>query len=296
LTDAASAGGRRRGSILLPVIVVLLLIASAATAMTLQARTSLREAAVRRDRLALGLEADAVVRSVALALSEAAATHAEPPFALDGTPQACPLSRGGRVVLAVQDEGGRIDLNKASRDLLLLLLQRAGLSGSSATAATEAIVHRRDPSTAPSPTTRGRTSAPPAQAGYATVDEIDSVPGVTSEVSERLRPALSVASGASGVDLAVASPGLRALIPIKELSGPAFAAFVSPSSHGAFTITGTVVSGAGTRVQRQALLQVDPGSGLGRFMTWEAPVGFDPLDRIPTGPFCLRVREALALR
>ena len=286
-----------RGSILLPVIVVLLLLASAATAMTMQTKVSLREAATRRDRLVLGLLADAAVRAASLALAQAATSQASAPFAIDGTPQSCTLAGGRRLVLEIQDEGGLVDLNKGSPDLLARIFKSAGVSGWDATAMVAAIEARRQPDNRPMDKPGAVTRRVPAMVtrqDFESADEIDTLPGMTPALFDRLRPMFSVATGAAGVDPVVAGQAIRAIIPAKEMTAPNFESMTTQSSHVAFTITATVAARSGMRFRRRAALRLDPSAGpVGRVTAWDELPALGDLEGGASGSFCSRVAAAL---
>lgn len=292
--------GRRQGSILLPVILLLMLIATAATAMTVRARTSLREAATRRDRLVLQGLADGAARAVAFAMAGAAGARAAPPFPIDGTAQACRLADGRRLVLSVQDDGGLIDLNKAEVTLVSTVLRRAGLSAPDARALTQAIAaHRADAprvqsSARKQPTDRSGVAAQPEARDFILADELGDLPGVDAARFAQLRPLFTTANHSAGVDPTVAGPALRALVPPRELASPAFESMTTPSNHTDFTITATVASRSGQRFARRAALRLDPEAGpLGRFAAWDAPPSFDPLPQADAGGYCQRVATLL---
>ena len=292
----------RQGSILLPVILLLLLLATAATAMTLQARTSLRDAATRRDRLALAAVADGAVRATALALAAAAASQAAPPFALDGTPQMCRLDGRRRLVLAVQDEGGLVDLNKAGAELITLVLGRAGLSAPDAEGLAEAITaHRTD---APRPKLgKQPVRSRPGDVGaaeakdFTLADEIGDLPGVDTRLFGTVRPLFTASNRSAGIDPAVAAPALRALIPPKELTSPKFEAMTTPSSHTDFTITADVTGATHQSFIRRGLFRMDPQAGAtGRFTAWDALPMAPPWAEAGLTPFCEKLAAALAIR
>ncbi len=288
-----------RGSILLPVIIVLLLIASAAAAMTLQAKVSLRDASVRRDRLVLGFMADALTRSAAVALAQAAAVKGAPPFAIDGTPQSCWLPAHRQVVLAVQDQGGLIDLNKAPAELLARVFTQAGLGGTGAKALSDAILARRD--TGAPISVKGMTSrAPPPRStglpsSFDSADQIEGLPGVTPDLFNRLRSLFTVGSATAGVDPIVAAPALRALISRREMNAPEFKTYSVPSAHAGFDIKAVVTLPSGMRFTRHAAFRLDPSDGPGgRFAEWDAPVDTAPLAPGGQGAFCGAFAEALS--
>ena len=291
----------QRGSILLPVILLLLLIATAATAMTLKARTSLREGATRRDRLALSLVADGAVRATALVMASAAANRAAPPFGLDGTPQVCRLDQRRRLTLTVQDEGGLVDLNKGSSQLIEQVLRRSGLSAPEVGSLAKAITaHRADaPRTQAKPVlrqpNRRQVDAPFADAqDFVLTDEIGDLPGVDTPMFTRLQPLFTTANRSAGVDPSVASPAIRALVPPKEFTSAPLDALTAPSNHSDFTITAQISTLSGPSFTRRALLRLDPDAGPnGRFTTWDAPpLGVSQINAAPSR-FCQRLAAAL---
>lgn len=292
----------QRGSILLPVILLLLLIATAATAMTLKARTSLREGATRRDRLVLAAAADGAVRATALVMASAAANRASPPFGLDGTPQGCRLDRRRWLTLTVQDEGGLVDLNKGSPQLIEQILRRAGLSAPEAGSLSKAIAaHRADapqPRTKPSSGQPNRRQIDPPSADaqdFVLKDEIGDLPGMDAPLFARLQPLFTTANRSAGIDPIVASPAIRALVPPKELTAAPFDALTAPSNHSDFTITAQVSTVSGPSFTRRTLFRLDPASGSsGRFTSWDAPpIMASPVEAAPSS-FCQKLAAALA--
>ena len=287
------------GSILLPVLIVLLLVASAATAMTLQMSTSLREKATRRDRLALTLMADALARSAGLALTQAATAKHAAPFPVDGTPVACLSRRGLRLLLSVQDQGGLIDLNKAPEALLPLVLGKTGLSGPSVNAITRAIVARRtgaEQRSRPQPPGRrgSNVDAGSATTMFDSPDQLDVMPGVSTAVFERIRPLFTTQNGTAGFDPRVAAPALRRLIPPRELQSPTFEPYTNPSMAATFDVEAGVTRPTGLRVTRSTLFKLGLNTGdAGQHITWDAPVSIDEQPEAAPSSFCQTVLAAL---
>lgn len=287
---------RQEGTILLPVILLLLLLATASASMVLQARTSLREASTRRTRVSLALAADAAVRATALALSTASAARTAAPFPVDGSSQGCRWAGDRRLLLSVQDEGGRVDLNKGTDDLLKEVLTKAGLSAPDVNALTEAILARRGPGSSGSRASR----AQPAKGytasadGFALADALDGLPGLRPGDFERLRPLFTVANGSAGIDPTVAGPAIRAIIPVRDLASPSFEPMTTPSNHDNFTIRAVMGSASGLRFAREAVLHLDAQAGpLGRFTSWEAPISYDSWVAGPDDRFCRQLGAAL---
>jgi len=128
--------------------------------------------------------------------------------------------RSYRVTIALQDEGGRIDLNRGSRELLGALLTANGVEDERRAALVDAIEDWRDPDDArrangaedPEYQAEGRTAG--AKDGpFNTVAELQQVLGMSRRLYERLAPALTVHSHLPGVDAQLAPPSvLRALV------------------------------------------------------------------------------------
>jgi general secretion pathway protein K len=137
----------------------------------------------------------------------------------DGTVHALRFG-GGTVQVALQDEGGKIDLNTAQRPLLDALLKAYGVEDADDRARLlDAIEDWRDPGS--EMRLNGAEDADYEAAGRAygakdgvfnTVDELQQVLGFTPRLFKRIKPALTVHSRQPGVDVRVAPPSvLRAI-------------------------------------------------------------------------------------
>ena len=128
--------------------------------------------------------------------------------------------RSYRVIIALQDEGGRIDLNTASRELLGALLTANGVEDERRSALVDAILDWRDADDArgangaedPEYQAEGRAAG--AKDGFFnTVAELQQVLGMSRRLYERLAPALTIHSHQPGVNEKLAPPSvLRALL------------------------------------------------------------------------------------
>lgn len=127
---------------------------------------------------------------------------------------------GAKVQVALQDEGGKIDLNTAQRPLLDALLEAYGIEDANDRARLmDAIEDWRDPGS--EKRLNGAEDADYEAAGRAygakdalfnTVDELQQVLGMTPRLFKRIKPALTVHSRQPGVDVRVAPPAvLRAI-------------------------------------------------------------------------------------
>jgi len=129
----------------------------------------------------------------------------------DGTPQAWSFG-GASLEVAVYNEASRIDLNEAPRDLLMRLLNAAGVPPESGDSLADAIIDWRDPDNLRSPD--GAEDADYEAAGlpygakngpFDSVEELQQVMGFTREIYRSVEPALTVMSGSPQVDQQLAS-------------------------------------------------------------------------------------------
>lgn len=174
------------------------------------------------------LTANQVRRAEGLALAEAGVWLAlenqlqndrEARWPADGQPHSVQFA-GTDITVRVQDEAGRIDLNQARPELLTGLFESAGVDPESASRLTAAVLDWRDRDNIRQ--TGGAESADYHSAGYPygakngpfnTVEELRLVKGMTEQVFERVRPALTVYSHQSVVNGSVAVQGALAAVP-----------------------------------------------------------------------------------
>jgi general secretion pathway protein K len=124
----------------------------------------------------------------------------------DGTSHLFALG-DGEVQIAIEDEDGKIDLNAASLELLAGLFRALGLDQGAAQTMADRIGDFRDADSEPEPL--GAEDQAYFDAGlpqgaadrpFATESELLGVLGMTSELYERIRPYVTVYSGAEGID------------------------------------------------------------------------------------------------
>jgi general secretion pathway protein K len=125
-----------------------------------------------------------------------------------------------RVEVSIQEESARIDLNAAPEALLRGLLLSTGVSAEEAESLLDAILDWRDADDLVR--TRGAEHGEyaaaglghaPANANFQTVDELRLVMGMTPELYKRLAGALTVYSGQSGINSAVAPRDVLLALP-----------------------------------------------------------------------------------
>jgi len=133
---------------------------------------------------------------------------------VDGTVYAWAYG-GGEIRVSVQDEGGKIDLNKGQDVLLRILFQSLGLDDQESAALADAIVDFRDPDDLRH--LNGAEDADYALAGLAhdakdapfgAVEELHQVLGMTPALYDRVAPSLTVYSGLRSPHLATAPPAV----------------------------------------------------------------------------------------
>lgn len=199
----------------------------------------------------------------------------------DGAPRFCVLERAA-VALAVEDEGGKIDINAATPELIALALVGLGLDEGAAQQVAKSIVAFRS-----APTGIGQIRAAPSsdkpiepkEGLFETVLELDQVAGIGPAMFRDLTPFVTVNSKSPGVDARAAPPGLfaalagyplaqvRALIATPYPNGlnrndPRFPAnYRQPADHGAYLIHAEAVLATGQTAAKEALVDLRPSSG-----------------------------------
>ena len=150
------------------------------------------------------------------ALFEFLQHRAQSTWPIDGTTLALSVA-GGEVVLAIEDELGKIDLNAASPDLLANLFQAAGAETADAQKLAAVVVAWRTPRKGgPAPAAdlaAGGDDSPAVRHGwFDSIDELLQVEGITPALFAKVRDSLTVFSPRGFVDRATASPLTRAAL------------------------------------------------------------------------------------
>ncbi len=199
----------------------------------------------------------------------------------DGAPRFCVLDRAA-VALAVEEEGGKIDLNAATPELLQLALAGLGIDERGARDVAKSIVAFR---TAPAGVGQIRATQAsdkpiePKEGLFETVMELDQVGGVSPALFRDMIPLVTVHSRSPGVDPRTAPPALFAALAgysiadVRGLSAtpypnglnrndPRFPAnFKQPADHGAYLIHAEALLATGQTTAREAILDMRPTSG-----------------------------------
>jgi general secretion pathway protein K len=138
-------------------------------------------------------------------------------FALNGTALACDAGNGNRLIISVQDEAGKVDVNVADERLIGALL--AGLRVQASGAIADAILDFRDTDANRRPQGAERAdylaagrSQGPKNASLSVVDELEQVLGLNAADVAGLRPHVTVYSGQTGIEESSATAALLAIL------------------------------------------------------------------------------------
>ena len=216
-TDNLPGFSRQRGIILVVVlwVVTLLSIMAASFAYSMRTETTLATHSVGRAQARALAEA-----GIAYAMMHMLSPRAAQDWPADGSIREWQFG-DGRMQISVIDAGGKIDLNRASRELLGGLLSTiGGVSDDSLDSLLDAIEDWRDPDDiallngAEDEAYRaaGRKIGP-KNAPFEIVDELQSVLGITPDLYQRIADELTVYSNSPGINPALASAATLLAVP-----------------------------------------------------------------------------------
>lgn len=206
-----------RGIALISVLWITMLLAVLAASFTSSTRTEARLAYNQMENAKAEALADAGVDRAVLGLLD---LDPETAWHADGTVYDMTLG-DGEVQIQIEDEDGKIDLNAAPLELLAGLFRALGLAEDQAQTMAERIGDFRDEDSEPEPL--GAEDPDYAEAGveagaadrpFATESQLLRVLGMTPQMYERIRPYVTVYSGAEGVD-----PARAAAVVLEALPG-----------------------------------------------------------------------------
>jgi general secretion pathway protein K len=290
VTDKAASKrrrpGRRAGFALLAVVWGVGLIATMVVAFMTSGRLRLQAAHNIAGAVAAASVADGAINLTALSLigkQNAAATTGDAPH--DGALQFCLLD-GAVVAVAIEDEGGKIDLNAAPPETLQALLLGLGVAETAAQDISLSIAaFRTAPLTlgsgaiTPAASPQGDKAVPLKQAPFETVTELDQVGGVDQALYRLLLRFTTVSSRSPGVDAGAAPPALFAALAgfpvdeVRRLTAAPFpnaldrkdarfpAGLVQTTERSVFRLHAEALLATGQTASRDALLDLRPLSG-----------------------------------
>lgn len=128
-----------------------------------------------------------------------------------GQPRVCALD-GAAVIIAVEEEGGKVDLNAAPQELIKAALIGFGAARREADALAKAIVAFRSAAIEQSAQAASDGGPGPKKAPFQTIYELDQIPGLQGQILRDLIPFVTVYSRHPGVDAETAPPALFAAL------------------------------------------------------------------------------------
>lgn len=268
--------GKRAGFALLAVIWGVGLIATMIVAFMTSGRLRLQMAHNIASATEAAYIAESAVNLGTLTLLSKRDASAQSPVEVvyDGAPSFCVLD-GAAVALAIEEEGGKIDLNAATPELLQLALVGLGLDERAAQQTARSIVDFR---TAPMGGIRMEADSDkpiePKQSLFETVMELDQVSGVDPGLFRDLIPFVTVHTKSPGVDPRTAPPALFAALsgyPLQDVrsliaapypntlnrTDPRFPAnFRQPAEHGVFLIHAEALLATGQTAAKDVVVDL----------------------------------------
>jgi general secretion pathway protein K len=247
-----------KGFVLFSVIWIAGLLAAVAStfavAMTLYVKGQANLAGSAKAELA----ADGLVRSIAYELAGLSFEDGVR-VPTDGRPSIC-RSGAGSAIIAVQDQGGLIDLNRSSLALLSHVLERTANPGVAAHALAEAVADFRDADDIRYGAATGGAeislvpgAPPPKNAPFQSVDEIEQVLPASMVDVEKLKPMFTVYSRQDGIDIDTAPSILKTTLGLDRGSERSIVP-LAPSQHKTFSVDAEVLNPDGSRFRRIAMI------------------------------------------
>lgn len=217
---------------------------------------------------------------------------------------------GQALAIAIADEGGKIDVNAAPKELIAGLLNEFGVSGDRQAQIVQAILDRRAQfvATAPvAPANAGRIFGQGhivnlAKLAFADVSELRLLPGMTRSLYARLEPEMTVYSQNPTVNLMTAARPVLLAIPgagpgdadavLASRSGGAtqldaeelskLALYARPDTLHVVTITARANRSDGASFTRRAVIAASPDrpEERARILRWEQPLDLATGDEI----------------
>jgi general secretion pathway protein K len=165
-------------------------------------------------------------------------------------PLRCRMPGGERVLVTVEEETGKIDLNTASPAVLARFFTALTRDQSLGARIAERVMEVRHPKTKDGNAGPGNT---PPEPGFTTIMQLDQVDGISPRLFRSALRLVTVRSGRPEPELEAASPGLRRLLNLEQK--PMSPARGLPAG-GSVTIRADVRSSDGTRFIREALISL----------------------------------------
>ncbi len=188
----------------------------------------------------------------------------------------CRLPDDSITAIRIEDEGGKIDINGGSRALLFRLLTGVGLPSIQASLVANNIIMTRGPMMGsndgqPAPSLDEAIEVQdPGRAVFLTTLELEQVPGISTDLFDKLLPYVTVYSRSAGFDALKASPNLIAVLsnldaplPFSDTESEAIVdarsglarAFYAPSNDRAFSVRAEVLTDSLASSAQEGLIE-----------------------------------------
>lgn len=275
MTAGGPRGQRERGIALVAVLWALALLAAVLIGFSGTTRT---ETVLTRNLLEQARARHLADGAIQLAILRLLDPRAESKVRIDGAPFAVNAD-GIEIAVSILDEGGKIDLNVASPDLLAGLFASAGVPPREARLLARNVVDWRDEAIMPGAqqvyAALGEPFAP-RNRPFDALAELHHIFGMTPALARRITPYLTLFNQREGIDPAVAPAAVLAALPgfdprqvdiflrtrppayfredSPELDLGVARSFVQPSSGTAFTIAAEVAMAGGATYRREAVV------------------------------------------
>lgn len=258
--------GRERGIAIVAALWASAIVAVIVMSVLQLVRADARVGVGREDRVKLNAIADAAINLTILGMLEPDAAQ----WSVNGKPIMVPFN-GYEVLVRIEDEAGKIDLNTVGLRPLHDLLTVVGLDSEAARQLAEAILAWHHAGEAPSPAASSYANRGygPRNAAFQSVEELQLVSGMTPALYRRLRPLVTVYSQAPWIDPALASAGVLEVFRTTDANADAALRRLEAESRGAeapavrgvtlghaFTITAELHGRADARAVRTAIIRL----------------------------------------
>jgi general secretion pathway protein K len=253
---SAKSNASKDGFILVSVIWITGLLAVIASAFTI----GIRSHTLAARNVIQGERAQAIADGMAMFSALKLALRDQPETSqVAGIASACQWAASGHVTVAIQDQGGLVDLNTASPSLLTAFFTGLGLEAAAARATIDDLTDFKDSDKSAQSGGEEPLSFPDKSFGFkdaplSVPEEIDQLPRFPPEQFARLMRLTTTYSQQPGIDFEVAPQELLEALNISGKVSDDASLFASPSPRRTYSITAAAETLDGSRFVRKAVV------------------------------------------